>query len=461
MRLLPPGLRRPPAGAPLEGSSLDPFQLIAISFLGAIGLGAVLLWLPVSLAEGTSISLLDALFTATSAMCVTGLAVVDTGAAFSGFGQVVILVLIQVGGLGVLTFGTLLAVATGRRIGLGERLRVQQQVNALDVGGIVSLVRKIATIVVIAEGAGALLLYVRFAALEGPGVGAWQALFHAVSAFNNAGFSLYSDSLVRFVDDPLVNVVMVALIVVGGLGFIVILNLRARWTAEGPRVPLTLHTRMVLTTTAVLVVVPTVALLVFEYHNPATIGQLSVAGKLQASLFAAVTPRTAGFNSIDMAGMLPASLLLTMLLMFIGGSPGSTAGGIKTVTFAVMAVSIWSVLRGRTETVAFRRRLPTETVVRAGAIAFGAVMVGGAAMTVLALTEPHVDFLSLLFEAVSALGTTGLSLGATAEVGAAGKWILIALMYLGRVGILTFALALLRLQQHRGVRYLSEEVVIG
>ncbi len=440
---------------------LDPFQLIAGSFLLAIGLGTFLLWLPVSLTEGTSISLLDALFTATSAMCVTGLAVVDTGTAFSGFGQVVILALIQVGGLGVLTFGTLLAVATGRRIGLGERLRVQQQVNALEVGGVVALLRKIATIVLIAEAAGALLLYARFAEVEGPGRGAWYAVFHAVSAFNNAGFGLYPDSLSRFVADPLVNGVVIALIVVGGLGFIVILNLKGHLTGDGPRQPLTLHTRMVLATTATLIVVPTVALLVFEWNNPATLGELSVWGKLQASLFAAVTPRTAGFNSLDMTEMLPASLLLTMLLMFIGGSPGSTAGGIKTVTFAVMGFSIWSVLRGRTDTVAFRRRLPTETVVRAGAIAFGAVMVGGAAMTVLALTEPHIEFLSLLFEAVSALGTTGLSIGATAEVGAAGKWILVVLMYLGRIGILTFALALLRLQQSRGVRYLPEEVVIG
>lgn len=447
--MLPPVLRGP----------VTPAQFLALSFLGLIALGTALLWLPVSHAD-TAITGLDALFTATSAVCVTGLIVVDTGSAWSGFGQGVILVLFQLGGLGVMTFGTVLAVATGRRLGVGHRLRLQEQVRSLDLGSLGRLLRAITMIVVAAETVGAFVLYLRMAPVEGPGRGAWYAVFHSVSAFNNAGFSLYPDSLVRYVDDPVVSLGTMALILVGGLGFIVLVNLHARFRGR-EHVRLTLHTRMAVAMTAFLVVTATVVLLVFEWNNPDTLGGLTVPGRLLATTFQAVTPRTAGFNTLDYAAMVPASLVFTILLMFIGGNPGSTAGGIKTVTFHVLVLGVWSVIRGRPDTTVFGRRIDHRTVQRASAIVTAAVLVGGAAVTVLALVEPDVPFLVLLFEAVSALGTVGLSLGVTDQLTGPGQAVVIMLMYLGRIGFLTFALALVDQQRRQRRRFLAEEVVIG
>lgn len=447
------GLRR------ARGGPLTPAQVLAMSFLGLIGVGTVLLSLPVSQAQ-ERIGLLDALFTATSAVCVTGLIVVDTGTAWSPFGQVVILLLFQLGGLGVLTFGTVLAAATGRRLGLGHRLRLQEQVRALDLGSLGRLVRAITLIVVGAETVGAILLYVRMAAVEGPGPGAWHAVFHSVSAFNNAGFSLYPDSLTRYAGDAVVSLTVMALIVLGGLGFIVIVNLGARIRGPG-RVRLTLHTRMALAMTAFLVFSAMAVILVFEWNNPATIGAMSLPDRLLATSFQAITPRTAGFNTLDYSAMVPATLVFTMLLMFIGGNPGSTAGGIKTVTFHVLVLGVWSVVRGRPEATVFGRRIDQRTVQRASAIVTGAVLVGGAALTVLTLVEPDKSFLALTFEAASALGTVGLSLGVTGELTGPGKVVVIALMYLGRIGFLTFALALVDQPRHRRRRFLAEEVVIG
>ena len=440
--------------------ALSPAQFIAVSFLGAIAAGALLLSLPVSHAAGVRVGFLDALFTAVSATCVTGLVVVDTGSAYSRFGQVVVMLLFQLGGLGILTLGTFLAYATGRRVGFGGRVRVQAQVNVLETGGVLRLVRGIVILVLVTELLGAALLYIRFASVEGPVDGVFYSLFHAVSAFNNAGFALYPDSLVRFVKDPLVNFVVMALITLGGLGFVVILNLLARFR-QNVRTPLSLHTKMVLSVTGFLIAAGAVVLVVLEWNNPATLGALGLPDKLLAGLFQAVTPRTAGFNTLDYSRMEPPSVLFTSLLMFIGGNPGSTAGGIKTVTFFVLAANAWSVVRGRAELDVFGRRVAQNTVVRAGVIAFGGVMVLGAALTLLTLTEPEGAFLPLFFEAVSAFGTVGLSLGITGTLSAAGKVVIMVLMYLGRIGLVTFALALVAEPPAGAVRYPAEEVVIG
>lgn len=447
--LLPAFLQRP----------FSPAQLVAASFIGLILAGTLLLWLPISHGDQSQ-DFLDSLFTATSAVCVTGLIVVDTGSAWSPVGQAVILLLIQLGGLGILTFGTLLAVATGRRLGFGHQLRVQEQVRAVDLGSLGRLLRAIMVIVFGTELVGALLLYGPMSADVGPVRGVWHAVFHSVSAFNNAGFALYPDSLTRYAANWPVSLVIMTLIVLGGLGFVVIVNLEQRVRATR-RVRLTLHTRMALAITAFLIAASFVVLLVFEWNNPATIGGLPLHERLLATLFQAVTPRTAGFNSLDYAQMAPASLVLTILLMFIGGNPGSTAGGIKTVTFYVLVLGVWSVVRGQPEATVFGRRLHTRTVVRAGAIVSGAVLLAGAALTLLALVEPDMDFLALFFETVSALGTVGLSLGITDDLGSSGKAIIIALMYLGRIGFLTFALALVDQQPRGRGRLMPEEVVIG
>lgn len=452
-------LRREPP-LPFRRRPGSPARWIAGSFAAAILVGTALLALPAAHAPGVRVSLLDALFTATSAVCVTGLVVLDTGTGFSAFGQVIILLLIQVGGLGILSAGALVALAAGRRIGFRGRQQLQSQLSALDVGGIVRLLRAIAVVVVSFEVAGALLLWWPFAAREGVGRGAYLAVFHAISAFNNAGFSPYADSLMGYVGDPLVNLVVMALLVVGGLGFTVITDLAARQRL-GRRARLSLHARVVLVTTAVLVVGGWSVVLMLEWGNPATLGALSPAQRPLAALFQAVTPRTAGFNTLDTAGLLPATLLFVTLLMFVGGSPGSTAGGIKTVGFALLLGSAWSQLRGRRELVLFGRRVASATAVRAGAIALTALLLLGAATTALLLTDPRLGFQALVFEATSAFGTVGLSTGVTPELSVPGRVVVMLLMYLGRLGPMTLALALMGEPRERHLAYPEEEVVIG
>ncbi|MEJ2667646.1 MAG: TrkH family potassium uptake protein [Deinococcales bacterium] len=437
-----------------------PAQLIALSFAITIALGAALLALPASHAPGHQVGLLNALFTATSAVCVTGLVVVATGTAFSVFGKVVIMLLIQAGGLGILTLGTLVALASGRRIGFRERLGLQAQVNIGQVGGVVKLVRRIFMVVFGVELVGALVLYLPFARLEGMGRGAFYAVFHSISAFNNAGFGFYSDSLVRFVRDPIVNVTIMLLIILGGLGFMVIINVASHFR-DGRRAPLTLHSKVVLTGTAALIVIGALVVLGFEWTNPATLAPLSFPDKLMAALFQSVTPRTAGFNTLSISQLRPATQLFTMLLMFVGGNPGSTAGGIKTVTFLVLVGSAWSVSRGHGELTLFERRIAAGTAVKAGAIALLGMLLVGAAVTALTLTDPGKSLLQIGFESVSAFGTVGLSTGITPSLSSAGKFIIIVLMYLGRLGPLTLALALMERQPERRIKYPEDDVVIG
>lgn len=440
--------------------TFTPAQLISITFALAIFVGTVLLALPISHSPGYRVGLLDAFFTATSAVCVTGLAVVDTGSAYSLFGKIVIMLLIQAGGLGIISFGTLIALASGRRISFRERMQLQAQINAQEVGGIINLIRNIVLLVVSVELVGAVLLYFRFAQVEGRYGGAFYALFHSISAFNNAGFAFYSDSLSPYVFDPLVNTVIILLIVLGGLGYIVIFDLITRYVL-GKRKPLSLHTKIVLVSTAGLIVFGTIVIVIFEWSNAATLGMHTIPQKLQAALFQAVTPRTAGFNTVNYAGMRSATLIFTILLMFIGGSPGSTAGGIKTVTFFVLMGSVWSLGRGHGELNVFNRRVPFDLVVKAGVIALIGVMLSGASVTLLALSEGHLDTFALLFETVSAVSTVGLSLGITPELSVLGKLIIIMQMYVGRLGPLTFALALIQRAPERGIAYPTENIVIG
>ncbi len=437
-----------------------PAQLIAVSFASTILVGTVLLALPIAHAPGHAVGILNALFTSTSAVCVTGLVVVDTGTAFSVFGKVVLMLLIQVGGLGILTMGTLLALASGRRIGFRQRLGLSAQINVNQVGGVVRVVRAIFVVVFALEAIGALLLYLPFEALEGAGSGAFYALFHSISAFNNAGFGFYPDSLARFVHDPLVNLVVMTLIILGGLGFMVIFNVGSHFRF-GRRSPLTLHTKLALTATASLIVAGAIIILAFEWGNPATMGHLGVPDKILAALFQSVTPRTAGFNTLDYSHARPATLLFTMLLMFVGGAPGSTAGGIKTVTFFVLIGSAWSMSRGHGDMTLFQRRISAQTAVKAGAIALLGMLLVGAAVTGLTITDPDKSMLQLGFESVSAFGTVGLSTGVTGALSRGGRIIIIVLMYLGRLGPMTLALALIERQSDMRIRYPAEDVVIG
>ncbi len=439
--------------------TLSPAKVIALSF-GVTGLiGTLLLWLPWSHAAGEDLTLLDAFFTASSALCVTGLIVVDTGTAWSPFGQSVIMVLIQLGGLGLVTFGTLFALALGRRVGFGERMRVAEQVSAFQIGGVVELVRNIVLLSLGVELVGALLLYPAFAAQEGAGAGAFYALFHSISAANNAGFAFYGDSLSRFVGNPLVNLTITGLFILGGLGFIVQINLIGN-VRERRKNRLTLHTKIVLVVTGVLCVLGFAVVALLEWTNPATLGELPLGAKLWGAFFQGVTPRTAGFNTLDIGSMNNPTLIFTMLLMFIGGSPGSTAGGIKTVTFFVLAASAWSMVRGYGELTIFGRRVSTETAMKADTVVLLSSGLVIAALLTLSITE-SIELLPLVFETMSAFGTVGLSMGATGDLSTVGQLVIIALMYLGRVGPMTFALALAQEPQGGGIRHPEEEVLIS
>ncbi len=450
---------------------LTPPQLVLLGFVGAIAVGTGLLALPLSHVPGSLLGWLDALFTATSAVCVTGLIVVDTGGDLSRFGQAVVLVLIKAGGLGILSVGALIAFTTGRRLGLVARLGLQTQTNRLQVGGVVRFVRNLLIFTTSAELLGALALWPAMAREAGAAEGAWLALFHAISAWNNAGFSLFSDSLMRFAADPWVVVVVPLLFVAGGLGLVVVVDVvsaaRAGWARRGAlgagtaRVPWTLHTRMALVATAVLALVGTAGVAVLEWSNPATLGALEPAARPLAAAFQGLTPRTAGFHVLEPADLTPASQVLTMALMFVGANPSSTAGGVKTTTVAVLLLAAWAAVRGRGSTIAFGRGISGALLARAAAIVTLALGVVALAIFGLAISEVGVPLPALAFEAISAFGTVGLSMGVTSELSAAGRLIVVALMLLGRVGLLTVGLALAAAAPERPLRYPNEDVIIG
>lgn len=451
-------VRQPRPESP--GARLSPSRAIVLAFAAAIAMGTLLLALPVAHAPGEAVTILDAFFTATSAVCVTGLAVVDTAGSYSRFGETVIMLLIKSGGLGILSLGVLLALATGRRVGFRQRLELQEQTNRLQVGGIVRFMRNLILFTTGIELIGAAILYVRFREVEGVWNGLFYALFHSVSAFNNAGFALYADSLSGFATDPLVSLTIPALFILGGLGVVVVFEGVTR-LRRGKRAPASLHTRIALTATLALIVAATVFVLVAEWSNPNTLGPLAPVEKLLAGFFQAVAPRTAGFNSLDYGGMRTGTLVFVILLMFIGGNPGSTAGGVKTTTFAVLVTSVWAFARGHGRPTLFMRRIGPNLVTKAAVVSTLGALVCVGALALLSFTEPHLGLLPLLFETISAFGTVGLSLGTTPELSVAGRIIVMALMFVGRVGLVTFAVAVAARRDEERLRYPREELIIG
>ncbi len=444
-------------------SRLRPPQLIALTFALAILVGAGLLTLPISLEPGQSIRPVQALFMATSAVCVTGLGVVDVGTTFTTFGEVVVLLLIQIGGLGLITLGTLFAIALRRRVGIADRIQVAQQVNTLELGGVVKLVRTIVLSSVFVELGGTVLLSSVFVPEEGLGRGLYFSLFHSVSAFNNAGFSLYATGLSGFVTNPIINLVIPLLIVLGGMGFLVQLNVLA-YLRDRRRNRLNANSKLSLVMTAALLLIGTLGFALLEWTNPATLGTLPLGGKMLAAWFHGVTPRTAGFNTLDYGTMHYGTIFVTILLMFIGANPGSTGGGIKTTTFYVMMASAWGMVRGRHDTTLFRRRIGTTTILRAmtvGLLSLGLVNLGFLLMLMLN-TNPDVKFVQLFFETVSAFATVGLSMNTTPLLNPDQEVVLIFLMFLGRIGPLTFAVAFSRPDSRTLVRYPQEhDILIG
>ena len=457
-----PAARLTPRPGRSWSARLRPPQLIAVVYLLGTLLGTALLHLPGMQRPGANLDTVDLLFTATSALCITGLVVADTAEAFTRLGQVVIILLSQVGGLGIIAFGTLFALLAGRRVNFTERQHLAQQINALNVGSVVSLMRIIFLYTLAAELVGAGLLALRFVPQFGWAEGLYQAAYHSVSAYNNAGFVVMPGGMGQYAQDPLVSGVIALLIILGGLGFLVQLNLLTH--VLNPRVNrLLVYSKLTLSTTAALLLLGTVTLLLLEWRNPGTLGPLGLGGKLLTSFFHSVTPRSAGFSTLDLEAMCSASIFLTIALMFIGANSGSTGGGIKTSTFAILIGSAWNLVSGRTELIAFKRRVLPETVVRAGTITTIYTLLVFTAFFALLVTNPELEFTPLLFETVSAAATVGLSMGTTPQINDPGLLILTALMYLGRIGPVTFALALNQRQQKRNpVKYPAEpDILVG
>ncbi|MCG0274547.1 MAG: TrkH family potassium uptake protein [Thermosediminibacteraceae bacterium] len=437
---------------------LRPAKILALGFAIVILFGAILLSLPVASKNGESVGFLNALFTATSATCVTGLVVVDTYNQYSLFGQIVIMLLIQIGGLGFMTMATLIFLILGKRITLRERLVMQEALNQLTLAGVVKLTRYILFTTLIFEGVGAFLLSLRFVRIYGLSRGIFAGIFHAVSAFNNAGFDVIGDfkNLAPFVEDPLVNIVIMTLIVFGGLGFSVIYDLFTKRKFH----KLCLHSKVILTTTGLLLVIGFLLIYALEYSNPKTLGRLSPMGKILAAAFQSVTTRTAGFNTISQPDMSLAAKYFTILLMFIGASPGSTGGGVKTSTFALVLMMLYSVITSKEDVEIYKRRIPWDNVFKACVIMVIALLLVITVSFLLTLTE-EADFITILFETVSAFGTVGLSLGLTPHLSDAGKILIILTMFSGRVGPLTIALALASKKKTAPLKHPEERILVG
>mgnify|MGYP001199840323 CR=1 FL=1 len=436
----------------------SPPRLLLIGFACIILAGTILLKLPAAAAAGETTSWIDALFTATSATCVTGLVTLDTGTHWTVFGQIVILALIQVGGLGFMTMATLFAFFLKRKISLKERLILQEALNQSSMEGIVRLVRRVILYAVSIQLIGAILLSVRFLFDMSPGRAIYFGIFHAISFFNNAGFDIMGQykSLTDYVGDPVVNIVTILLIVLGGLGFIVLSDL-IDWKRTRR---LTLHSKVVLSMTGFLIGFGALVILVFEYTNAGTMGPLSFGEKLLSAFLQSVSPRTAGVNSLDLASLRQATQFFIILLMFIGASPGSTGGGIKTTTFATLIGAVFAMMRGKDDVVMFRYRLAQERVYKALTVTLLSLALVLVATMILSTTEDH-HFLEILFEVTSAFGTVGLTMGLTLELTLVGKIIIIVMMFIGRVGPLSMGYAFGPKPGRTLYRYAEGKIIIG
>ncbi|WP_404329695.1 TrkH family potassium uptake protein [Mesobacillus maritimus] len=438
---------------------LDAPKILALGFVGIILVGTLLLSLPLATKDGLGMPFIDALFTATSATCVTGLVVVDTGETFTTFGQLVILGLIQIGGLGFMSIATMVAIILGRKVTLKERLLLQASWNNLTMGRIVLLVKEILLFTVIVQIAGAIILTIRFAKVWSLGKASYYGVFHAISNFNNAGFDLMGGfaGFTSYVSDPVVNITLMSLIICGGLGFIVLKELISYRVER----QLSLHSKTVLSLSAGLILGGAILLFIFEYQNPKSLQLLSVEGKILGALYQSVSSRTAGSNTLIISEFTQTSILVILFLMFIGASPGSTGGGIKTTTFAVLISGIKAQIKGKADVTFFGRSLSPETLYKAWTVAASSLMFVLAVTVILTITEPGKDLLLLLFEATSAFATVGLSLGLTPELSVLGKIVIIITMYVGRLGPLTFALAVLLRKSENHYRLPPGKIMIG
>lgn len=436
----------------------NPARLVVVAFVVFVGIGTLLLRLPIALDSGPHPGMSHALFTATSAGTVTGLSTVDVER-WSLFGELVLLGLIQIGGFGIMTIGSVLGLVASQRIGLRQRIRARAEIGAIDVGELKTLIKAMAKVTLAVEAAVFVVLFLRWwlTDVEGPRRAAYSALFHAVSAFNNAGISLQSDSFVPFAGDAVTLLTISAAFIVGGFGFPVLIELYRRT----PMRRWSLHARITILATVALLVVAPLLIGIFEWRNPATLGRLGTGDSVLGAWFQGATPRTAGFNTFDFGDAHEPTKLLTTALMFIGAGPASTSGGIKITTFAMLGYVLWTEIRGDTEVMLFRRRIP-GTVIRQGVavvlLAIGTVMVTAIGLLFL---DHDIRVGDALFEAASAFGTVGLSTGITAGLPTLGHLLLVLVMLAGRVGPVTMATALALRHSPRLYNYPEERPIIG
>jgi len=437
-------------------TKLSPAQFLVLGYLFVITIGTFLLMLPQASTTRGSIGFLTALFTATSATCVTGLIVVNTSTAFTVFGQVVIMALIQVGGLGIMTMSTLIALILGKKISLKERILIQEDLNQFKISGLLRLIQYVIALTLTIQGIGAIFLFIRLRYDYSIFRSIYFSIFHAISAFNNAGFDLFGTSLEGYFGDPIINLTIISLIVLGGLGFAVIVELLG-W--EGKK-KFSLQTKLVLTVTGLLTIVSFAIIFVLETGNLNTIADASLGDKIISSFFLSITPRTAGFNTIPTGSLRSTTLFFIVIAMFIGASPGSTGGGIKTTTFGLIVVTAFNKIKNKKDIEFYKRRVDYEVVFKALTIILLALMIVLLMTFILTITEDG-QFLEILFEVVSAFGTVGLSTGITGELTSIGRVLIIITMFLGRVGPLTLALALGQKVKHGKYRYPEEKIMVG
>ncbi|CAM3383331.1 TrkH family potassium uptake protein [Stackebrandtia soli] len=443
----------------MRHSITHPVRLVPLAFLIAALIGTGLLMLPISRAGDGAAPPLVALFTAVSAVCVTGLVIVDTVSYWSTFGEVVLVVLIQIGGFGIMTLASMLGLLAMGKLGLRHRLTAQLETKTLGLGDVGAVLKRVAILTFVVEATVGSIMTLRFLLYYGYDFGdaLWHGLFHAVSAFNNAGFALYSDSVEGFVTDPLIMLPLAFAVIIGGIGFPVLLEVgRRMWRPVGWSV----HTKLTLAGTAILLVLGFIAYLWLEWSNAGTIGNLSTGEKILASFFNAVMPRTAGFNAVPVGELNTQTLAVTDILMFIGGGSAGTAGGIKVTTFFLLAFVIWAEVRGEEDVTVGGRRIDTSVQRQALSVALlgvAAVAVG----TLILLINTEIPLDDLVFEAISAFATVGLSTGITPELPLIGHLTLIVLMFAGRVGTFTVAAALAMRSRRRYYRYPTERPIVG
>lgn len=438
-------------------------QRICLSFLLVITVGTLFLMLPISLSSGEWNSPITALFTATSAVCVTGLSVVDVGKFYSFWGQLFLVILVQIGGLGYMTISTFLLILLRKKFRLKQKVAMQQSWDQEQLGNVVPLLKSILAITILFELTGVFLLMLVFVPENGFYQGLWSAIFHSINSFNNAGFGLYADNLIRYVHNPIINFTVMGLIVFGGLGYQVIMEMYSWMSDRLQRKKIcpvfSLHYKVVTSTTIFLIFIGLLTLLIAEYNNPNTIANFNWGDKIMTSLFQSITPRTAGFNTVDIGKMTNSGLLILIALMFLGASPGGTGGGVKTTTTRILLNCTKAAFQGKDEVLCYQRQIPNSLIIKAIGVVFGSALLVVISTATIAMME-KIDLIKVLFEVVSAFGTVGLSTGITASLTIPSDLVLIATMYIGRVSVLLFMAAIFGDSKSSSIQYPEENLLV-